>query len=518
MKNLDVYFIDLQTTGARAGEAFILEMAFAHCSGREDSFLVELPPETILHPRIQMVTGIEESDMQNAISFPAAIKRLKDFIPAGSIVVIHYAQFERPFLEAAFATLETSWPFEIICTNEIAKRLYPNLPSRGIKAMAGYFGHDSGDFKRSAGHVQATVIIWQAIAEELQKRGLATLPELKNWLLSTPKAKKSKYEYPLPKEKRLALPDSPGVYRMLNKDRKVLYVGKATSLHHRVNSYFRGQKGRDSFKLEMLSQVMDLEITVCESPLHAALLETDEIKRLNPYYNIALKEGKRTLAFFDRTFSSTAHARDEIHTIGPFSNSMVFDSLMCLTEWIRTEGPDSLPPATMFYEEMDPVLIREGFHQFCSDHRLDPVCLNNMRPVIAMGLIWYRQLLKSTETESEMETQSDTDADENEDNETDEIVTAENIAAKFKRHFIRAGMAYLRVQNMRRMMNAQIEFRLKNKKKAKLKLINGQIVTPGKQLLSESEVWKLYPIETYDRLTVLLTELNKLKNPVLKYD
>ena len=82
-----------------------------------------------------------------------------------------------------------------------------------------------------------------------------------------------------PRDVRLALPDGPGVYRMLRISGDVLYVGKATSLHHRVNSYFRKQKGIHERTLEMLSQARDLSFVVTESPLEAALLEPDEIKR-----------------------------------------------------------------------------------------------------------------------------------------------------------------------------------------------------------------------------------------------
>ena len=58
----------------------------------------------------------------------------------------------------------------------------------------------------------------------------------------------------MPREVRLSLPDAPGIYRMLRTDDSVLYVGKAASLHHRVNSYFRKQNGIPERSLEMLSQ------------------------------------------------------------------------------------------------------------------------------------------------------------------------------------------------------------------------------------------------------------------------
>ncbi len=246
--------------------------------------------------------------MAEAKSLEEVFLSLKKFIQthlgAEVLAVIHFAQFERPFLLDAYQRLQEQMPFSIICTHEIAKRLLPNLPTRGIKGLAGYFGCPSGEFKRATGHVQATQVIWQGLTVALEEKGIYSYADLLNWLQETPKVARSKYEYPLPKEKRLALPKEPGIYRMMSRWGEVLYVGKATSLHDRVNSYFRGQKNRDTRKLEMLTQVWDLQVTTVGSPLEAALLETDEIKRLDPPYNVSLKVGHRELAFFNRDFTS----------------------------------------------------------------------------------------------------------------------------------------------------------------------------------------------------------------------
>ena len=83
----------------------------------------------------------------------------------------------------------------------------------------------------------------------------------------------------------------PGVYRMLDKQGKILYVGKAKNLQKRLTSYFR--KTLDSKKTEVLMrQVTDVEITVTDSENQALLLESNLIKEHRPRYNVLLRDDK----------------------------------------------------------------------------------------------------------------------------------------------------------------------------------------------------------------------------------
>lgn len=83
----------------------------------------------------------------------------------------------------------------------------------------------------------------------------------------------------------------PGVYRMLDEDGKVLYVGKAKNLKHRLTNYV--QENRLSYRIrQMVSKVHDLIVVETRGESEAFLLEAELIKQFRPYYNILLKDDK----------------------------------------------------------------------------------------------------------------------------------------------------------------------------------------------------------------------------------
>src|SRR5438067_3873534 len=297
LSHLEVLVIDCQAT-APAPRGHLLEIGWAQVRNtvtHSHAWMIALPDGEHIPPAVSRITGISEHMMRAAVDRQLAWHALSD--QAASLAqqpaptVIHFARFEQPFLRTLGAGLV---PLDVVCTRDIARRLLPNLPRCSLRALAGYFGRAVGALRRSADHVEATAFVWQELVRLLETKGVSTWGTLHDWLAAPVEPTRSRRRvWPMPRDVRLSLPHAPGIYRMLRYDGSVLYVGKAASLHHRVNSYFRKQNGVHERSLEMLSQARAISFDVTPSPLEAALVEPDEIKRHRPPYNVALTNHHR---------------------------------------------------------------------------------------------------------------------------------------------------------------------------------------------------------------------------------
>ena len=118
------------------------------------------------------------------------------------------------------------------------------------------------------------------------------------------------------------LPDSPGVYQYYDKDEKLLYVGKAKNLKKRVMSYFNKvhEVGRTRV---MVRKIVTVKHIVVPTESEALLLENNLIKKLQPRYNVLLKDDKTYPWIcikkepFARIFSTRSVIKDGSEYFGP---------------------------------------------------------------------------------------------------------------------------------------------------------------------------------------------------------
>ena len=87
------------------------------------------------------------------------------------------------------------------------------------------------------------------------------------------------------------VPHDPGIYQMFDLSGQILYVGKARDLHRRLTSYFR-KTGLSTKSISLVGQINSIEIIVTNTETEALLLESNFIKKLQPRYNILLRDDK----------------------------------------------------------------------------------------------------------------------------------------------------------------------------------------------------------------------------------
>jgi DNA polymerase-3 subunit epsilon len=269
LSQLEVLVVDCQATAA-APRGHLLEIGWAQVRNtvtHPHACLIALPDGGQIPPAVSRITGISEHVMRAAVDRQIAWDSLSDQAaslaqqPAPTVI---FARFEQPFLRTLGAGLV---PLDVVCTRDIARRLLPNLPRCSLRALAGYFGRAVGALRRSADHVEATAFVWQELVRLLETKGVSTWSALHDWLAAPVERTRCRTRvWPMPRDVRLSLPHAPGIYRMLRTSGDVLYVGKAASLRHRVNSYFRKQTGVAERTLEMLSQARGISFDVPLGP------------------------------------------------------------------------------------------------------------------------------------------------------------------------------------------------------------------------------------------------------------
>lgn len=173
------------------------------------------------------------------------------------------------------------------------------------------------------------------------------------------------------RQKLRQLPDSPGCYLMRDRHGKIVYVGKATSLRRRVQSYFRQSTlTRANPKLRgLINSIEDLDIVVVRNEAEALLTEGQLIKDYKPRYNTVFRDDKRYLALradpsapVPRFTTCRIIREDGARYFGPFPSAQVVRSCLDFVEkhfGIRKCAP-RVPDAETYKHCMNDIV------RFCS--------------------------------------------------------------------------------------------------------------------------------------------------------
>ncbi|HEV9038028.1 MAG TPA: exonuclease domain-containing protein [Puia sp.] len=282
--------VDIETTGGYAANNAITEVAIVlHDGNRELKRYETLVRPGMLIPRyVQALTGITDEMVADAPDFeiiaPVVSEWLRD-----AVFVAHNVNFDYSFLRHQLQACGFELNSKKLCTVRLSRKVFPEAQRYSLGNICRYLGIDISNRHRAGGDADATTLLFEKI---LQSGGL----EIIRGML---KGRNSEQYLPihLPAGQLEILPQVPGVYYFHDQKGKVIYVGKAKNLRHRVASHFSNNKtGRQ--KQEFLRNIYSISHETTGTELMAFLLECIEIKRLWPAYNRSMKRFEATYGLY----------------------------------------------------------------------------------------------------------------------------------------------------------------------------------------------------------------------------
>ncbi|MEZ4721702.1 MAG: exonuclease domain-containing protein [Flavobacteriales bacterium] len=273
--------VDIETTGGSAKKHFITEVAVIKHDGEKEvsRYQTLINPGVPIPRAITTLTGIDDEMVADAPRFAEIADELWEALD-GSVFVAHNVNFDYSFIREQFSVIGRKWSPKRLCTVRLSRKLLPGMYSYSLGKLAQQLGYHIEHRHRAMGDCEFTAQLFKMLLDRdhdghikfalNQRSREATLPPLLN------------------RESFDKLPSTMGVYIFRNQKRKVIYVGKANNLKHRVSDHFRGNT-HTGFKSHFAEQITDLEWIECPNELVALLTEAQQIKKYWPPYNNLMK-------------------------------------------------------------------------------------------------------------------------------------------------------------------------------------------------------------------------------------
>lgn len=324
----DVTFIivDVETTGLGAS-ARLTEIAAAKARGGKiiDIFTSLVNPHMPIPSKITALTGITSSMVMTAPDLSDVFPKFLEFanFDSDTVFVAHNASFDLGFIRRAAAELSIDLPpMQVVDTLALARLVLPRplIARHNLSTLATYFSTSVRPSHRAGDDVSATTEVLYGLLSMIKPLGVTHMRDLAVVARPVPQRHKTK-------QRQIAhdIVTTPGVYHFLSEDNDVLYVGSATNLHSRVNSYFTAGENRKKIRA-MLQIAANVRTFSYPDVLTSRIRELNDIVTLSPSYNV--RTPTRSKLWFvrqnakkpDRVQTSNTPGDDSRYLIGPFSS------------------------------------------------------------------------------------------------------------------------------------------------------------------------------------------------------
>jgi len=278
--------VDLETTGGHAAKHRIIEIGIVifKDGAFKEQYQTYINPQTSIPYFITSLTGIEDSDVEDAPLFEEVSAKVKSLLH-GHIFVAQNVNFDYSFLKKEFGLLGIEFNHPRLCTSRYARANVTGLKKSSLGVLAEYFNiHNDRPHRALSDALTAAEILEKLLELDTD---LAILKKMLN-------KQATKINLPTkvdPKEFH-ELPNRPGVYKFIGKDGKPIYIGKAIYIKKRVSSHFNGDLSSKKLQ-DFLRDIYAIEHTETGSELLAYLLEDMLIRQHWPIHNKAQKNNSK---------------------------------------------------------------------------------------------------------------------------------------------------------------------------------------------------------------------------------
>lgn len=291
MKKHQYAIVDIETTGGNANGSRITEIAIIIHDGDKiiDRWESLVNPEKDIPLAIFALTGIDNETVRDAPIFDDISEKVLEML-TDRIFVAHNVNFDYTFVRHELEKSGFKWTAKKLCTIRATRKIKPGLGSYSLGNLCQSLDITIENRHRAGGDADATAILFSMLLEwdvegEIEKMIRKTSPD-------------QRLPPNLPPKDFNQLPEKPGVYYFYNQDKKVVYVGKAVNIKKRVASHFTGHN-INSQRQNFLKDIHSISFEICGTELFALLLEYNEIRKLWPTYNKALKRFEPKYGLFE---------------------------------------------------------------------------------------------------------------------------------------------------------------------------------------------------------------------------
>lgn len=291
MSNTIYSIVDIETTGGKANQHKMTEIAIIKFDGEKiiDEFQTLINPERNIPYFISQLTGITNEMVEDAPRFYEVAKQIVKFTE-GTVFVAHNVYFDYNIIKREFAELGYRFQLPKLCTVKLGRKFIPGHKSYSLGKICEDLGIELKDRHRAYGDAAATVELFKLILRNQQNSDEELTIE-KSQQISLPAG--------LTYQDIQDIPETIGVYFLLNEQGHIIYIGKSKNIQKRIKTHL-STKLKKTKDLQIKGSIAEIDYIEIPHEWVSLILEADLIKKHRPPYNRALnrknfKYGLRTL-------------------------------------------------------------------------------------------------------------------------------------------------------------------------------------------------------------------------------